>query len=86
VTESREPAEIVQAAALEAIKAVRAFLDIAESIVREPGTAAVVGKAFADAAAAAFRPTTLGDDAGTENDGDTVTETHQGVRRIHLND
>lgn len=77
-------AELVQAAALEAIKAFRSFLDIAESVVREPGTAAMVGKAFAEAASSVFRPnheTTEEED--TEADDDMP---HRGVRRIHLTD
>src|SRR5205085_7733304 len=55
-----EAAEIVQNAALEAIKAMKAFLEVAEAVVREPSTAATVGKAFAEAAASAFRPPTAG--------------------------
>ena len=50
----RDPAQIVQAAALEAIKAFRSFLDVAEGVVRDPQQAVVVGKAFADAARSMF--------------------------------
>ena len=77
--------EYLQAAALEAIKAVRSFLDIAESLVREPESAAVVGKAFAEAAAAVFRPSTLVEDpheaSEMESDGHAG-----GVHRIDLSD
>ena len=48
--------EYLQHAAIEAIKAWRRFLDIAETVVREPETAAAVGRAFADAAASVLRP------------------------------
>jgi hypothetical protein len=53
---TNEAAELVQAAALEAIKAMKAFLEVAEAVVREPATAATVGRAFAEAAASAMRP------------------------------
>ena len=85
MTEEHGPsgADLVQAAALEAIKAFRSFLDIAETVVREPGTAATVGRAFAEAAASAFRPPadTSGEEDGDEPDDDVQTH---GVRRIHL--
>jgi hypothetical protein len=48
--------EYLQVAALEAIRAWRTFLDVAEQVVREPETAAAVGKAFAEAAASVLRP------------------------------
>ena len=84
--EAHGGAEIIQAAALEAIKAFRSFLDIAESVVREPGTAAVVGKAFAEAAASAFRPpSTTGADP-PEADEPDEEEQAGGFRRIHLTD
>lgn len=80
--EEPTPADVIQAAALEAIKALRSFLDIAETVVREPGTAATVGKAFAEAAASAFRPP-----AHHEHDDDTDHDEDAGrVRRIHLSD
>jgi hypothetical protein len=75
--------EYLQTAAIEAIKAMRSFLDIAESLVREPETAATMAKAFAEAAAGAMRPSTLADD---EPDG-AESEAHDptgGVRRIDL--
>lgn len=80
-------AEMVQVAALEAIKAFRSFLDIAESVVREPGTAATVGKAFAEAAASAFRPTQETTEREEEEDTEADDDTpHRGVHRIHLTD
>ena len=86
MSERQEQAvEYLQTAAIEAIKAMRAFLDVAESLVREPETAAVVGKAFAEAAAGMFRPTALPDDDEGEQD---VGEEEQagGLRRIDLSD
>ena len=78
-------ADIVQAAALEAIKAFRSFLDIAETVVREPGVAATVGKAFAEAATSAFRPTQA--DSSREEDDEVVDDTPEPrVRRIQLSD
>lgn len=70
--------EYLQTAALEAIKAFRAFLDIAESLVKEPETAAVVGKAFAEAAASAMRPQPAADSAEHDEPHD------RGVRRIDV--
>jgi len=78
--DAREQAvEYLQTAALEAIKAVRAFLDIAESLVKEPETAAVVGKAFAEAAASVLRPTTPG-----ETEDEPTGEAPPRVRRIDV--
>jgi hypothetical protein len=78
-------AEILQGAALEAIKAFRAFLDIAETVVREPGMAATVGKAFADAATSAFRPHQAANE--TEQEGSEADdEPGPRVRRINLTD
>jgi len=78
-----DAAELVQAAALEAIKAMKAFLEVAETVVREPAVAATVGRAFAEAAASAMRPT-RGDDT---NDDETSEEQHTGrVRRIDVSD
>lgn len=74
--------EYLQTAAIEAIKAMRAFLDVAESLVREPETAAVVGKAFAEAAAGIFRPTTLDNEDEEAEDEEVPT----GLRRIDLSD
>ena len=84
MSEETTPGELVQAAAIEAIKAFRSFLDIAEAVVREPGTAATVGKAFAEAATSAFRshPTDR-----EEDDEEVDDDVPQGrVRRIHLTD
>jgi hypothetical protein len=86
---SEQAVEYLQTAAIEAIKAVRSFLDVAESLVREPETAAMVGKAFAEAAVAAFRPTALSDDDAEDNDRDADENEERGtggVRRIDLSD
>lgn len=82
-----EAAELVQAAALEAIKAMKAFLEVAETVVREPAVAATVGRAFAEAAASAMRPT-RGDAARDDEDDDEMSEEqHTGrVRRIDIAD
>jgi hypothetical protein len=86
MTEERhnEAAEIVQAAALEAIKAMKAFLDVAEAVVREPSVAATVGKAFAEAASSAFRSPHPTNDETTEDE-DAAEPTGR-VRRIDLSD
>lgn len=81
--DAREQAvEYLQTAALEAIRAWRSFLDVAEQVVREPETAAVVAKAFAEAAASALRPTTLvtEDDEGAQQEPDAAPR----VRRIDV--
>lgn len=80
-----EAVEYLQTAAIEAIKAMRAFLDVAEGLVREPETAAVVGKAFAEAAAGVFRPTPPPDEDEGEQDEDEE-ESAGGLRRINLSD
>jgi hypothetical protein len=64
----------LQAAALEMIKAARAFLDVAEDLVQDPGTAKAVMAAMAamaQAAAQAGRPHSAGDE-----------ERESGVERI----
>ena len=89
MSERSEPTEILQAAALEAIKAMRAFLDIAETVVREPGTAAVVGKAFAEAAANVVRPSAAPAEDRDRDDDDGGEDEDEGsgrVRRIQLSD
>ena len=79
----RDPAQIVQAAALEAIKAFRSFLDVAEGVVRDPQQAVVVGKAFADAARSVFDPQGERDPAdGEPAQDDQGARTR--VRRIHV--
>jgi hypothetical protein len=83
-----DAAELVQAAALEAIKAMKTFLDVAETVVREPAVAATVGRAFAEAAASVFRPGAGASDVDDEvdDDGDDE-EQHTGrVRRIDVSD
>lgn len=85
---TNEAAELVQAAALEAIKAMKAFLEVAEAVVREPATAATVGRAFAEAAASAMRPERHGNDREHgRRDDDADEEQHTGrVRRIDVSD
>jgi hypothetical protein len=94
VTEAneRDPAAIVQGAALEAIKAFRTFLDVAEGVVRDPQQAVVVGKAFADAARSVFDPHAHGAPVADEQDehGQQHEQHEQDdgaqtrVRRIHV--
>jgi hypothetical protein len=96
MTERQDHAiEYLQSAAIEAIKAMRSFLDVAEGLVREPETATIVGKAFAEAAASAFRPPRAasegahGDedpDAAPTTGGARAAEETAGVRRIDLSD
>ena len=83
MSDPREQAvEYLQTAAIEAIKAMRAVLDIAESLVQSPETAATVAKAFAEAAASVVRPSTLAPDAaaGAESE----EQDRSGVRRIDV--
>ena len=47
---AREGVEHLQAAAVEVIAALRAFLDIAEEVVRDPGAAASLAASVVDAA------------------------------------
>ncbi|MEA3078389.1 MAG: hypothetical protein QOF60_3297 [Actinomycetota bacterium] len=49
---AREGVEHLQAAAIEVISAMKAFLDVAEDLVRDPASAAVLASAFAEAARA----------------------------------
>ena len=73
-------AAIVQSAALEAIKAFRSFLDVAEGVVRDPQQAVVVGKAFADAARSMFDQQGEPADEPVQDD----QGAHPRVRRIHV--
>jgi hypothetical protein len=85
VSDQREQAvEYLQTAAMEAIKAMRAVLDIAESLVREPETAATVAKAVADAAAAMVRTPSTGATADEAAADGAEESTNGGVRRIDL--
>ena len=47
---AREGVEHLQTAAIEVIAAVRAFLDVAEAVVRDPGAAANAASALLDVA------------------------------------
>lgn len=84
---SRDDAQVqavqhLQTAAIEAIKAMRSFLDLAESLVQSPETAATVAKAFAEAAANAVRPSTLAPDPAPE--AESEEQGRSGVRRIDV--
>lgn len=50
---ARQGVEHLQSAAIEVIAAVRAFLDVAEAVVRDPAAAASVASAFVESARAA---------------------------------
>lgn len=80
---TREGLAHLQAAALEAIAAIRAFLDVAEDLVREPGAAAAVVQAASAMARAARRT----GDRTQEGEGDRAAgdeESSPGVTRIRL--
>lgn len=53
---AREGVEHLQSAAVEVIAAVRAFLDVAEAVVRDPGAAAAAASRLVDTARAAATP------------------------------
>lgn len=79
--ERPDPSAVVQAAAIEAIKAFRSFLDVAEQVVRDPQQAVVVGRAFADAARSMF------DQQGRSSEDEGRDEDAQPrVRRINLSE
>lgn len=83
MTDRREQAfEHLQTAAIEAIEAMRAFLDIAESLVKEPETVTTMARAFAEAAAAAMRPPTLAAEDGSA--AEPQEQDRSGVRRIDV--
>ena len=63
---ARQGMEHLQAAAIEVIAAVRAFLDVAEDVVRDPAGAASLASSFVDAARSAA-PT--GPSSGADDDG-----------------
>ena len=63
---ARQGVEHLQAAAIEVISAVRAFLDVAEAVVRDPAAAAATASTFVAAARSATAATPAppgGDDA-----------------------
>lgn len=72
---AREGVEHLQAAALEVIAAVRAFLDVAEDVVRDPAQVTGLVQDLADAGRAAARPAPQG---GEREEGDS------GVTRIRV--
>jgi hypothetical protein len=55
---ARQGVEHLQAAAVEVIAAMRAFLDVAEDLVRDPAQAAVLAASLAEAARTATAPPT----------------------------
>ena len=73
---AREGVEHLQAAALEVIAAVRAFLDVAEDVVRDPAQVTGLVQDLADAGRMAARQ---GSDGGAD-DGDADS----GVTRIRV--
>jgi hypothetical protein len=85
-TSGEQAVEILQGAAIEAIKAFRSFLDLAETVVREPESAAVLGRAWAGAAASMLRPNDASADHANDEDDEDDGETTGGVRRIQLSD
>jgi hypothetical protein len=88
----REGLDHLQAAALEAISAARAFLDVAEELVREPGAVSEALRAVAAAAAASARAAETGgrgnaDPGAPDGGGDPghgADPAGGGVRRIPL--
>lgn len=61
---AREGVEHLQTAAIEVIAAVRAFLDVAEAVVRDPGAAAAAATTLVDAARQAAGTAGASDPAG----------------------
>ena len=53
---ARQGVEHLQAAAIEVISAVRAFLDVAEAVVRDPAAAAATASTFVEAARTVASP------------------------------
>ena len=78
---AREAVEHLQAAALEVIASMRAVLDVAESVVRDPSQAAHVMRTVDDLAApaGAARPETASEDGRP-----WATGPVEGVTRIHV--
>ena len=61
---ARQGIEHLQAAAIEVISAVRAFLDVAEDVVRDPGAAAAMAASVVES----VRPTPPTADGGAETE------------------
>jgi hypothetical protein len=73
---ARQGVEHLQAAAIEVIAAVRAFLDVAEEVVRDPSGAAALASSLLDAA----RPTAT----GAPSDPEAAPATEPRVTRIRV--
>lgn len=83
---AKEGLDHLQAAALEAIAAARALLDVAEEVVREPGAIGDVARTVV-AMAAALRPEAPADDGTTAAPRQPASErsaSTSNVRRIPL--
>lgn len=78
---AREGVEHLQAAALEVIAAVRAFLDLAEDVVRDPAAATAVVQNLAEAGRAAAHMATPARGTTDATDADQPAE---GVTRIRV--
>ena len=81
---AREGLVHLQAAALELIAAARAFLDVAESITREPGAIAAVADAAASVVRAAAASAPSGKGPKADSGGQADEDPPPGVTRIRL--
>ena len=79
---AREAVEHVQAAALELIAAVRAVLDVAEDVVRDPGQAAAMAQTLVDTAVDTARQASASRPSGARSDGGSAGD--EGVTRIRV--
>jgi hypothetical protein len=78
---ARSGLDHLQVAALELIAAARAFLDVAEDLVREPGAAASVVRTAVSVVGAAARSAVDQDEPPAE-----PAQPPSGVRRIHVSE
>lgn len=78
---AREGVEHLQAAALEVIAAIRAFLDVAEDLVRDPGRVSGLVHDLADVGRGAASAT---DGAGVNDAADGEGAADAGVTRIRV--
>ncbi|HUF32721.1 MAG TPA: hypothetical protein VMN58_05890 [Acidimicrobiales bacterium] len=83
---TREGLDHLQAAALEAIAATRAFLDVAEELVREPGAVGEIVRTVQAMAATTLRRPDAPPPAPTPADrgADDADDDPSPVRRIHV--
>lgn len=65
---ARQGVEHLQTAAIEVIAAVRAFLDVAEAVVRDPGAAASVASSLIDVARPPSSPASGAGDAASTSE------------------